>query len=142
MSHVAIVRDLGLNYPALYEPKAPFGTMQWEVQVETDCPEKQKELEALGIKTRVVEGKIVANVKRKTVSSKGEALERPKVVDNEKEPMDPALIKKIGNGSRGAIKVFCYEWKNGARSGISSMLTDVMVTDMVEYEGSSETEEF
>jgi len=142
MSSTVIIRDLEFNYPALAAPKSPFGTEQWEVQVATTDPDKKKELEAVGCKVREKDGKYVTNIKRKTVSQKGEAMEPPKVVDSDKKPLSKADIAKIGNGSRGAIKVFSYDWSAGGRTGISCMLTDVQVTDMEVYEAESTEAEF
>jgi len=142
MSSTVIIRDLEFNYPSLAKPKAPFGTEQWEIQVATSDPEKVAELESVGLKVREKDGKYVTNVKRKTISSKGEPLEAPDVVDNKKEPLAKADIAKIGNGSKGNIKVFCYDWKAGGRSGTSCMLSAVQITDMIKYEAESEEVEF
>ena len=142
MSSTVIIRDLEFNYPSLAKPKAPFGTEQWEIQVATSDPEKKAELEAAGCKVREKDGKFIANVKRKTVSSKGEPLEAPNVVDSKKEPLSKTDIAKIGNGSRGNIKVFCYDWKAGGRSGTSCMLSAVQIIDLVKYEAESEEVEF
>jgi len=142
MSNTVIIRDLEFNYPALAVPKSPFGTEQWEVQVATTDPDKKKELEAVGCKVREKDGKYVTNIKRKTVSQKGDAMDPPKVVDGDKNPLSKAEIAKIGNGSRGAVKVFSYDWKAGGREGISCMLTDVQITDMEVYEAESTEAEF
>jgi len=142
MSSTVIIRDLEFNYPALASPKSPFGTEQWEIQVATTDPDKKKELEAVGCKVREKDGKYVTNIKRKTVSQKGDAMEPPKVVDGDKKPLTKAELAKIGNGSQGAVKVFTYEWNAGGRSGTSCMLTDVQITDLVVYEAENVEEEF
>jgi len=139
MSRTVIIRDVEFNWPSLATPKAPFGTEQWEVQVATTSKEKKKELEEVGCKMREADGKYVTNVKRKTKNNKGEPLERPKVVDKDKEELSMETIKRIGNGSKGAIKVFSYEWNVSGRSGTACMLSEVQVTDLIEYtEGGEE----
>jgi hypothetical protein len=140
MSKVVVIRDLEFNWPSLATPKSPFGTEQWEVQVATTDKKKVDELKAVGINVREADGKYVANVKRKTKTTKGEPLERPKVVDKEKSELAVETIKKIGNGSRGAIKVFSYDWSAGGRTGTSAMLTEVQVTDLIEYNDESQEE--
>ena len=140
MSKVVVIRDVEFNWPALATPKAPFGTEQWEVQVATTDKAKKKELEEVGCKVREVEGKYVTNVKRKTKSAKGEALDRPKVVGQDKEELPVETIRRIGNGSKGAIKVFSYEWNVSGRSGTSCMLTEVQVTDLIENNDESQEE--
>ena len=49
-------------------------------------------------------------------------------------------IAKIGNGSTGNVIVFQYEYNAAGREGITSSLTAVQVTDLVEYTGSSDFE--
>ena len=140
MSKTVIIRDLEFNWPSLATPKSPFGTEQWEVQVATTDKKKVEELKTVGINVREADGKYVANVKRKTKNQKGEPLQRPKVVDKEKSELAVETIKRIGNGSRGAIKVFSYEYDVGGRKGTSAMLSEVQVTDMIEYHDESQEE--
>ena len=142
MTKTVVIRDLEFNYPALAKPKSPFGTEQWEVQVATTNKDTIKELEAAGLKLRESDGKKVCNIKRKTVTAKGDKMSPPKVLDKDKQEMAYDAIAKIGNGSKGAIKVFTYDWSVGGRSGKSAMLTEVMITDYKEYAGNSDEEEF
>jgi len=62
----------------------------------------------------------------------------PTVVDASKTPMS----EPIGNGSKGNMKVFSYEYKVGGREGTTSMLTAIQVTDLVPYKASSQEVDF
>jgi len=142
MTKTVVIRDLEFNYPALAKPKSPFGTEQWELQVATTNKDTIAQLEAVGLKLRESDGKKVCNVKRKTVSAKGDKMNPPKVLDNDKNEMTYEAIAKIGNGSKGAIKVFSYDWEVAGRTGKSAMLLEVQVTDYKEYAGASDEEDF
>ena len=129
-SKVAIVRDLEIFWANVYKPHAPFGTEIYDVQVRTTDEDKVKELADLGITLKKHDdGYFFGNVKRKTVNAKGEPMEGPKVLDAAKAQLsDP-----IGNGSRGNIKVFSYEYKVGNKEGTAAMLSALQITDLVPY---------
>ena len=56
-------------------------------------------------------------------------MEGPSVLDASKAP----LKEPIGNGSKGNIKVFSYEYKVGGRAGTAAMLSALQITDLVPY---------
>lgn len=129
-NQVAIVRDLEFFWANVYTAHSPFGTEQWDLQIRTEDKDKVKELEALGIKMKTHEdGFFFGNIKRKTTNAKGEPNSAPVVLNAGKEQM----TDNIGNGSRGNIKVFSYEYKVAGKSGRSAMLSAIQVTDLVEY---------
>lgn len=134
-----VVRDLTFNWPKLVASHSPFGTLQWDIQVVTDNEATKAQLEASGVKMKTGENKTwYANIKRKAIKANGEEQDPPKVMDLEKEPMDKARITSMGNGSKGHIKLFSYDWNVGGKSGVSAMLVALQVTDYVAYEGAGE----
>ena len=70
------------------------------------------------------------NLKRWAKSPNGKEYDAPSVVDAAKEPVDPTIV---GNGSKGKVKVYQYQWTKGSRSGISTIFIALQVTDLVEY---------
>jgi len=135
-----IIKDVELHWAKLDKPVDPFGTLQYELQIQ--APKKrEKEFSQFG-KVKVVEGgKISVNLKKKAFKKDGTESAKVRVVDAGKKELDPKLI---GNGSIGNVMVYCspYEIKlpNGkvSKSGISTMLIAVQVTDLVRYERKSE----
>ena len=130
-----IIKDVELHWLKLDKPVDPFGTLQYELQIQ--APKKrEKELAAFG-KVKVLEGgKISINLKKKALKADGTDAVKVRVVDASKNPLDS---KTVGNGSIGNVMVMQkpYEIKapNGkvTKSGISSMLTAVQVTTLIKY---------
>ena len=56
------------------------------------------------------------------------------MVDAKKQDIDPKI--KIGNGSQGNVKVYRREYDVAGRQGISTILTAIQVTNLIEYTGS------
>ena len=134
----AIVRDVVFNWPKLTKAHSPFGTLQYDIQVVTDNEETKAQLEALGVKMKEGADGFYANIKRKAQRKDGSEQTPPKVLDVNKAEMTEDQINKMGNGSKGLIKLFSYNWDVGGRSGTSAMLVAIQVTEYLEYEGSSE----
>jgi len=135
-----IIKDVELHWAKLDKPVDPFGTLQYELQIQ--APKKrEKELAAFGKVKMIDGGKISINLKKKAVKADGSDAAKVRVVDATKEALDPKLI---GNGSIGNVMVMQkpYEIKapNGkvTKSGISNMLTAVQVTKLVKYERNNE----
>jgi hypothetical protein len=91
---------------------------------------RRKELEAFG-KVREVEGGVAINLKRYAKDAKGKAV-KIDVVTAEKSDFRAEYgdAKCIGNGSKGAIKVFQY----ARGEQIISRLSAVQVTELKKYE--------
>jgi hypothetical protein len=70
------------------------------------------------------------NLKRWAKSADGKPYEAPKVLDAAKEPVNPSIV---GNGSKGKLKVYQYEWNKGGRSGTTTIFVALQVLDLVEY---------
>jgi len=134
-----IIKNVELHWAKLDKPVSPFGTEQYEIQIQVP-KKRENELSAFGKTKETTDGKIGINLKKKALKRDGTEAAKVKVVDNNKQPMDPKLI---GNGSFGNVMVYQspYEIKapNGkvTKSGISSMLVAVQVTELVKYEPKS-----
>lgn len=62
---------------------------------------------------------------------------KPRVVDNDKMPMDAETVGSIGNGSIGNIKVVAYE----SRGAIFLGLSDVRIKKLVKYSGGNSVDD-
>jgi hypothetical protein len=126
----SIIRDVTFNYAFLDTPHAPFGgDPVYDIQVVVP-KKRRKELEAFG-KVREVEGGVAINIKRYAKDAKGKAV-KIDVVTAEKSDFRAEYgdAKCIGNGSKGAIKVFQY----ARGEQIISRLSAVQVTELKKYE--------
>jgi len=130
----SIIRDVTLNYAFLDTPHAPFGGDDiFDVQIVVP-KKRRKELEAFG-KVREVEGGVAINVKRYAKDQKGKKVTIDvfaKTEDNPKADFRAEYgdAKCIGNGSKGAVKVFQY--KRGDQ--MITRLSAVQVTNLIKYE--------
>lgn len=133
MSKTVIIRNVEFHFANVFKPHAPFGTQIWDVQLRTTDEDTVKELMDIGVNMKKHDdGYFHANVKRKTISSKGEPMQPPVVVDAAKNPIESG----IGHGSKGHVKLFSYDWQQQGRSGTSAMLVAMQVVDLIKYEGS------
>jgi len=136
-----ILRDVKLYWAKLDKPVDPFGTLQWELTIQV--PKKREaEIASFGkVKEGFDKGTVAVALKKKALKADGTEAAKVGVVDANKQPLDSKLI---GNGSLGNIIVFQrpYEIKapNGkvTKSGTSTMLTKVQVTELVKYERKSD----
>jgi len=122
-----IIRDLEFYWAKLDKPVSPFGTEQYDLQVR--FPKKRvKEMSAYGKVKEQPDGQFSINITRKAKNAKGE--DTPvRVVDSVKRPLEGL----IGNGSKGHIIVYQYDWNVSGRSGTKTILVAVQVTDYIEY---------
>jgi hypothetical protein len=137
-----IIRDLEFFWVKLDKPVEPFGTLQYEMQVQFP-KSRVDEMSAFGKVKEVTDkdgkttGKYSLNLKKKALKADGSDAAKVVVVDAFKNPMDS---KTIGNGSVGNVLLMCkpYELKapNGkvTKSGTTAMLTKVQVTKLVKFE--------
>lgn len=135
-----ILSNVQLFWAKLDKPVEPFGTPQYELQVQVP-KKREKELSVYG-KTKAGENGMVAiNFKKKAFKADGTPAAKVNVVDSKKEPMDS---KSIGNGSTGNVKLMLrpYEIKGPTgkvtKSGTSVALSAVQVTKLVKYEPKSD----
>ena len=133
----SIIRDVTLNYVKVdpENPTDPFGTLQWECQIVVPS-ERASELEGYGSVRPVKDdpSRIAINLKRKAVRKDGDANDPVQLVDGKKQKIDPKI--KVGNGSKGNVKVYRREYDVAGRQGISTILTAIQITDLIEYTGS------
>ncbi len=136
-----IVRDVQLYWAKLDKPVDPFGTLQWELTIQVP-KKRESEIASFGkVKEGFDKGTVAVALKKKALKADGTEAAKVGVVDANKQPFDSKLI---GNGSTGNIIVFQrpYEIKapNGkvTKSGTSTMLTKVQVTNLVKYERKSD----
>jgi len=136
-----IIRDVKLYWAKLDKPTDPFGTLQWELTIQVP-KKRESEIASFGkVKEGFDKGTVAVALKKKALKADGTEAAKVGVVDANKQPFDSKLI---GNGSKGNIIVFQrpYEIKapNGkvTKSGTSTMLTKVQVTDLVKYERKSD----
>lgn len=133
----SIIRDVTLNYVKVdpENPTEPFGTLQWECQIVVPS-DRADELEEYGTVKPVKDdpSRVAINLKRKAVRKDGSANDPVMLVDGKKQKI-PANIK-IGNGSVGNVKVYRREYDVAGRQGISTILTAIQITNLIEYTGS------
>ena len=127
-----LITDVSLNWARLDKPTNPFGTEQYELQIETTDTAKAQELRDNHFNVKDKDGKFVVSLKRKALRANGEDNGKVRLVDAQKQPMDTAV--QIGNGSIGNVIVFQYSYDAMGRTGVASSLTAVQVTDLVEYQ--------
>jgi len=126
----SIIRDVTLNYAFLDTPHNPFGGDEY-FDIQVVVPKKRrKELEAFG-KVREVEGGVAINIKRYARGKDGKEASI-EVLTGSKEDFRAAYgdAKCIGNGSRGAVKVFTYQ----RGDAIITRLSAVQIIELKKYE--------
>jgi hypothetical protein len=139
-----IIRDVELHWANLNpeNPKAPFGTMQWDVQNRTRDKTAAKEMQEKYYLTMKKEEDEQgdywkANIKRKAIKNDGGKNTPPDVVDGNKQSING---NSIGNGSVGNVMLFQYPYDVAGRKGVASMLSKVQVVDLKLYQPDSGTD--
>ena len=129
--------NVELSWPKLVTPfKNQFGGENYELQIIADA-DRKGEFEAAGLKVKDTEdGRIMANLKRKAQKANGEMNEAPRVVNAAREAMSADDIRSIGNGSKGNVIIYKFDYTFGGNSGVSHSLTAVQVTELLKFEGS------
>jgi hypothetical protein len=132
-----IIKNLELNWVKLDKPVDNYSGDKLIYDIQVSVPEaRQDELEAIR-KVRTKDGKATINLSKNAFLKDGEPAAKVRVVDANKEPLDPKII---GNGSIGNVMLMQrpYEIKHPktgkvTKSGITSMLLAVQVTKLVKY---------
>lgn len=128
----SIIRDVKLNYVFIDDPRDPFGTLQWECQIEGDAS-REAEFNDYGKVRKLDNGNVAVNLKRKAKRKDGSDNNPVDYVDIHKKPIDNR--KNIGNGSQGNVKVFRAEYDMNGRKGVTTILSAIQMTNLVEYKG-------
>ena len=132
MSQVIIVRDVKAYWANLVKPKNPFGTSQYDVQLQFDADrEAAKQLKGLNIKDAKEGNAKVFYAKCPQFKRDGTENEAPEVVDKDRKPIDGSTI---GNGSVVNVKLFVYDYDVNGRKGKSAKLLGVQVVKLEKYE--------
>ena len=134
-----VLRDVELFWAKLDKPVDPFGAgPAWEVQIRTSDEAKANEWNSHGLNVKKIaeNGKDYWKVglKRKAKNRAGDDNPAPEVMSADPNvTVDP---KKIGNGSKGHVRLFQYDYNVGGRSGVASQFNAIKITDLVNYSGS------
>ena len=128
-----LINDVEFSYPKLVTPfKNQFGGENYELQIIVDADRAEEIAKQISKQGKPQEdGRVAFNLKRKSTRANGEANGAPRVVDGSKAPLDGS---KIGNGSKGNVIVYTYDYEFGGQTGRSHSITAVQVTDLVVYE--------
>jgi len=123
-----ILRDVTLNYAKVYKAETnPFGKEVFDIQLEF-TKDRIDEFTKYGKIRQLSNGNFAININRPAVNNKGQQ-NTIRVVNNEKA----TITDPIGNGSKGNVMVYTYDWNVGGRNGTKSVLIAVQITDLVEY---------
>ena len=138
-SKTVVLRDATLHYAALATPKDFFGQGNaYQLQVRTEDAEVAAKWSEAGIKVKSFMD-LSGNTKPYFYASlkrwEKEGREGVIVCDSEKNIMDSADIAKIGNGSKGHVKLYTYQYEadNGSK-GTAAQMVAVMVTELNVWE--------
>jgi hypothetical protein len=131
-----LISDVTLNWVRLDKPQNPFGTEQYETQIETRDPAKAKELEANHLNVKEKEkGIFTVSLKRKAKRADGSDNGKVEVVGT--KTSDVIDVRSIGNGSQGNVIVWQYPYDAAGRQGIATSLTKIQITDLQVYTNNS-----
>jgi len=114
-------------------PDEFMGTIAWKINIEVDDAQAKK-LITEGKKPNKGETHMFS-FKRKTTWPSGEAKVQPRVVDENRIPIDPAVV---GNGSSGKLQYLIVEGKNKFGSYKLFDFQAIQVLELVRYEGGVE----
>ena len=131
-----LISNVTLNWVRLDKPQNPFGTEQYEAQIETRDPAKAAELTANHMNVKEKEtGVFTVSLKRKAKRADGSDNGKVEVVGTKaSEVID---VRTIGNGSQGNVIVWQYPYDAAGRQGIATSLTKIQITDLKIYANDS-----
>lgn len=123
-----IIRDVTLNYAKVYKPQENrFGKVVFDIQLEFG-KDRIEEMSEFGKVRQLDNGNFCINLDRPERNSKGQK-NKIRVVDSEKNN----ITDGIGNGSKGNVIAYSYDWQKGGTSGRKTVLIAVQVLDLVPY---------
>jgi hypothetical protein len=82
------------------------------------------------------------SLNRKVLNKDGSVKDLMRIVDENKQPLTPEQIRKIGNGSTANVIVFQGPYDNEFGSGNTNSLTAIQFTHIEEYNGSMDDVDF
>ena len=95
-----------------------------------DLNKKKAQKDGLTVKNKGDEKEDFVTIKRKVRNAKGNLNRQPNVVDANKTLITETMI---GNGSKVNVLYEPFEWNFGGKTGVSSDLRAVQVTELVPY---------
>ena len=133
-----ILKNCELHHIYL-DPKRPNSRFNkknptWEIQIRTTDKDQKKQWEEAGLRVKVVipnEDDPTnfywrANLRKKSIKEKDQQPADPvEVVNGDLEAVDP---RTIGNGSRGNIRYFQYEYDGENGKGVANVLMGIQLT--------------
>ena len=126
-----MINDVELRWARLDTPfKNQFGGENWELQIVAGT-DRTEEFAQFGKVKDLGDGMIGLNLTRKAMKKDGSPMEPVRVVDAARTPIENR--RGIGNGSRGNVIVWTYDYEFAGKPGKASSLTAVQVTELVEY---------
>lgn len=129
-------------------PNATFNKKNptWDVQLRTTDKAVRKEWEALNLSVKAIvpdEGApyFRVNLKKKSIKEDGTPASFVKIVDGSLNDIDPDTV---GNGSRGNVRIFQYEYDKteGGGKGTASVLMGIQITKYVKYKPKKRDDDF
>lgn len=137
-----VIKNVSFYWPNLVEPKEFMGKTEFDIQIRVPLDEASRIEEYTNgkVRTNKDEGWAAINLKKKAFRADGSPVAPIRVVDRNKEPIDP---NTLGNGSKGnallMIKPFEIKGPNGkvTKTGLSYQLQAIQITDLVVYEKKS-----
>lgn len=125
------IDDVEFNYPRLDKPTNPFGTEQYELQIATTDSAKAQYLKDNKLNVKEKDGVFTVSLKRKARKANGEDNGKVRVVTATKQEFED--VRTIGNGSRGNVILYQYEYDTAGRKGVAASLTAVQVVEHIPY---------
>ena len=117
-----LLSNVTLNWARLDTPADnPFGGIpSYEVQAVFQNAEAANVAREAGINVKEKDGVTFASLRRKSQTKDGSPMDPVRVVDASKQPMDSTARRKIGNGSKGNIIVWCAPYEYAGRKGVTA----------------------
>ena len=136
-----VLKDVDMYWLKLDAP-SQYGA--YEVEVRTTDEAKANEWKSMDLtvsqKTdeKFNDGKPYyrLKLKRNAVNKAGKAAPAPEVLSA--DPMVTIDPRSIGNGSKGHIRCFQYQYTHMGKSGIGTQFNAVKITDLVKYEATDD----
>ena len=117
-----LINNVELNWAKLATPVTnQFGGSNYELQIVADADRKD-ELAKVGTVKELEDGRIAVNLKRKAMKRDGTPMDPVRVVDAQRNAME---ARGIGNGSKGNVIVWAYDYTFGGQEGTAYSLTAV-----------------
>ena len=138
-----IINDVEFNWARLASPvKNQFGGENFELQIVVEADRADEvSMQLAGKEGKTLDdGRVAFNLKRKATKSDGTPMEAVRVVDAARAPIENK--GSIGNGSRGNVIVWVYDYTFAGKEGKATSLTAVQVTKHEVYEGSAAKVDF